>query len=368
MNRICDKVALVMIGVGVLLACSSARAAPPAEAAICSSCHGANGMGNAGAGFPALAGLPASYLAAQMMGFQKGTRVNPMMSGVVANLTIAQINSIVAYYAALPLPQTPEPTPLPAGSGAVLAIDGDWNHSTAGIPACDSCHGPYGLGVGQRGAAACWATQHLYRGPAWGLAEGRPQGRSAGPDETCRRQADCRTNQCGCELLRGAFAEPAGLAETRRHGVGQMSYFSRAVVPLFAALSAFVAPASVALAQETAPKLIPFTPPPDSAMPRGPLGDAVRLGQNVFRYTTTYAGGVIGAKLNCTNCHLGGGSIANSGPLWAAYPAYPEYRGKNKRVNDYVMRLQDCFRFSENGKVVPADASWRSSTTSRGNA
>jgi cytochrome c553 len=147
-NRICDKVALVMIGVGVLLACSSARAAPPAEAAICSSCHGANGMGNAGAGFPALAGLPASYLAAQMMGFQKGTRVNPMMSGVVANLTIAQINSIVAYYAALPLPQTPEPTPLPAGSGAVLAIDGDWNHSTAGIPACDSCHGPYGLGVG----------------------------------------------------------------------------------------------------------------------------------------------------------------------------------------------------------------------------
>jgi thiosulfate dehydrogenase len=147
-----------------------------------------------------------------------------------------------------------------------------------------------------------------------------------------------------------------------------MSYFSRAVVPLFAALSAFVAPASVALAQETAAKLIPFTPPPESAMPRGPLGDAVRLGQNVFRYTTTYAGGVIGAKLNCTNCHLGGGSIANSGPLWAAYPAYPEYRGKNKRVNDYVMRLQDCFRFSENGKVVPADASWRSSTTSRGNA
>ena len=54
MNRICDKVALAMIGVAVLLACSSARAAPPAAAVICSSCHGANGMGNAGAGFPAL--------------------------------------------------------------------------------------------------------------------------------------------------------------------------------------------------------------------------------------------------------------------------------------------------------------------------
>ena len=51
-----------------------------------------------------------------------------------------------------------------------------------------------------------------------------------------------------------------------------MSLFSRAVVPLFAALSASVAPACGALAQETAAKLIPFTPPPESAMPRGPLG------------------------------------------------------------------------------------------------
>lgn len=135
-----------------------------------------------------------------------------------------------------------------------------------------------------------------------------------------------------------------------------MNTFSRALVTLLAALTALGAPATLARAQETAAKPIPFTPPPESAMPHGPLGDAVRLGENVFRYTTTYASDVIGAKLNCTNCHLGGGSIANSSPLWGAYPAYPEYRSKNKRVNDYVMRLQDCFRFSENGKVVPADA------------
>lgn len=148
MKRILDNVAVGMIGVGIMLVCSSARAAPPTEATICASCHGADGMGNASAGFPALAGLPAPYLAAQILGFQKGMRVNPIMSGVVSNLTAAQIESIAAYYAALPVPQTPEPTPLPGGPGAVLAIDGDWNHSTAGIPACDSCHGPYGLGVG----------------------------------------------------------------------------------------------------------------------------------------------------------------------------------------------------------------------------
>ena len=126
-------------------------------------------------------------------------------------------------------------------------------------------------------------------------------------------------------------------------------------VAVFTALSTFGAFASLAIAQEPAPKPIPFTPPPASALPSGPFGDAVKLGENVFRYTTIYAHGMIGAKLNCTNCHLGAGSIADSAPLWGAYPAYPEYRSKNKTVNDYVMRLQDCFRFSENGKVPAAD-------------
>lgn len=148
MNRICNKAAVAAISVGALLAGSGARAAPPAEAAICASCHGANGMGNASAGFPALAGIPASYLAAQMKGFRQGTRANPIMSGIVASLSSAQIETIADYYAALPVPQTPEPAPPPGGPGAILGIAGDWNHSTAGIPACDSCHGPYGLGVG----------------------------------------------------------------------------------------------------------------------------------------------------------------------------------------------------------------------------
>jgi thiosulfate dehydrogenase len=127
------------------------------------------------------------------------------------------------------------------------------------------------------------------------------------------------------------------------------------IVASVAALGAFAVVASAALAQESAPKPIPFAPPPMSAMPSGRFGEAVKLGENVFRYTTTYARGVVGAKLNCTNCHLGGGSIADSGPLWAAYTVYPEYRAKNKRVNDYVMRVQDCFRYSENGKVPAAD-------------
>jgi thiosulfate dehydrogenase len=134
--------------------------------------------------------------------------------------------------------------------------------------------------------------------------------------------------------------------------VRRLSYLA-----IFAALGVFCALASFGRAQEKpdAQKL-PFTPPPLTAMPGGAFGDAVKHGENIFRHTTIYASGAIGNKLNCSNCHLGGGTLANSGPLWAAYTAYPAYRAKNEEVNDYVMRLQDCFRFSENGKILPADS------------
>lgn len=103
----------------------------------------------------------------------------------------------------------------------------------------------------------------------------------------------------------------------------------------------------------TAPpqKQMAFRPPPYAAMPKGQFGAAVRRGEDIFRHTTEFARGTIGDALNCSNCHLDGGRLPGSAPLWAAYPAYPAYRSKNHKVNSFGMRLQGCFRFSENGKV-----------------
>ena len=99
-----------------------------------------------------------------------------------------------------------------------------------------------------------------------------------------------------------------------------------------------------------------FTPPPDSAIPNNEFGKMVRLGRSIFYDTQTYARQYVGNKLQCVNCHLDGGRLAGSAPLWAAYVAYPAYRSKNKHVNTFAERLQGCFRYSMNGKP-PADGS-----------
>ena len=100
----------------------------------------------------------------------------------------------------------------------------------------------------------------------------------------------------------------------------------------------------------------PFAPPPDSAIPDDPFGAMVRRGRDIFTNTRKYAKQYVGNGLNCENCHLDAGRRANSGPLWAAYVRYPRYVAKNGAVNTYAERLQDCFKYSMNGKPPPADS------------
>ncbi len=119
-----------------------------------------------------------------------------------------------------------------------------------------------------------------------------------------------------------------------------------------AATAASACPAATAAARNATA----FTPPPESAIPAGPFGDVVRQGREIFLHTRKNASAYVGNGLNCVNCHLDAGRLANSAPLWGAYVMYPQYRSKNKHVNSYGERLQGCFRFSMNGKVPPLDS------------
>jgi thiosulfate dehydrogenase len=101
---------------------------------------------------------------------------------------------------------------------------------------------------------------------------------------------------------------------------------------------------------------VAFTPPPESAIPNGPLGDSVRRGEAIFTATHKYAGPFVGNNLNCSNCHLDRGRKAGSIPMWGAWPLYPQFRTKNGKVNTMALRIQECFLYSMNGKKPPADS------------
>lgn len=96
-----------------------------------------------------------------------------------------------------------------------------------------------------------------------------------------------------------------------------------------------------------------FHPPPEQSIPAGPYGDMVRLGRDIFRDTGRFAKPFVGNDLRCGNCHLDDGRRAGSSPLWAAWVAYPAYRAKNRHVNTFAERVQECFRYSMNGTPPP---------------
>ena len=91
-------------------------------------------------------------------------------------------------------------------------------------------------------------------------------------------------------------------------------------------------------------------------LPADQYGDLARLGKNVFNDTPTYAGRYVGNKMSCTNCHLDGGTKANAAPMWAAYASYPAYQSKFDRVVTLEDRIQQCFRFSQNGFAPSKDS------------
>ena len=99
-----------------------------------------------------------------------------------------------------------------------------------------------------------------------------------------------------------------------------------------------------------------FVPPAERELPDNAFGKMVRDGYALFVDTRRLMPNYVGNGLNCSNCHLDQGRLANSAPLWGAYPMYPAYRKKNDKVNTFAERIQGCFQFSMNGKPPAADS------------
>jgi cytochrome c553 len=115
---------------------------------VCAACHGADGNSVAPAN-PKIAGQFSDYLHKQLADFKpkagkKPVRESPVMNGMVANLSEADMKNLAAYYSGQKLKPA-------AASDKDLAALGQkiWRggNASAAVPACAGCHGPAGVGI-----------------------------------------------------------------------------------------------------------------------------------------------------------------------------------------------------------------------------
>ena len=110
---------------------------------------------------------------------------------------------------------------------------------------------------------------------------------------------------------------------------------------------------SRAVAIDTAGGLLPV--PPDSEIPAGEMGRAIRRGKALMASTRDSLPGSVGSALRCFSCHLRDGTQMRSFPLVGVYSRFPQYRSRNDLVNLLEDRINDCFERSLNGKAIPRD-------------
>ena len=115
---------------------------------VCAACHAADGNSVAPAN-PKLAGQIQEYAHKQLANFKprgdkKAERDNPVMGGMVANLSDADMRNVAAYYAGQKLQPAAARSKELAAAGQKLYRGGN---SASGVPACSGCHGPDGAGI-----------------------------------------------------------------------------------------------------------------------------------------------------------------------------------------------------------------------------
>lgn len=121
----------------------------------CVQCHGPGGNG-VGENFPAIAGQPAGYIAAQLVAWKTGTRKNDplgLMQQLSRRLSEDEIRAVSEWFASQPaIPGTRMETTTPAAgpppsalaAAASPALVGNARHGRQLVYTCSGCHGIVG--------------------------------------------------------------------------------------------------------------------------------------------------------------------------------------------------------------------------------
>ncbi len=92
-----EDVAAYLAGKPLAAGTPAAGTAPAKVTALCSACHGADGVGIMG-DYATLAGQHSDYLARALVEYQKGDRKNAVMQTFATQLSAADVKTIAEYY------------------------------------------------------------------------------------------------------------------------------------------------------------------------------------------------------------------------------------------------------------------------------
>ncbi len=102
--------------------------------------------------------------------------------------------------------------------------------------------------------------------------------------------------------------------------------------------------------------------PDTSKIPNDEFGELVRYGRDLILNTAYYigpegkAGKYLGNKMNCTNCHLDGGTKPYAFNYFSTHARYPQYRARENRVLSLADRINNCIERPHNGKPLPLNS------------
>ncbi len=87
----------------------------------------------------------------------------------------------------------------------------------------------------------------------------------------------------------------------------------------------------------------------------GPTGLAAR-GKELALDTHRLLPDYVGNGLNCTNCHLEGGTVPKAAPWIGVTDRYPRYRARSGKIDDLPDRINGCMERSMAGTALPRDS------------
>ncbi len=90
------------------------------------------------------------------------------------------------------------------------------------------------------------------------------------------------------------------------------------------------------------------------------LNEQVAYGRKLVTKTADYIGPnstlpFAGNNLNCSSCHLDGGTKPYAAPFVAVPGQFPQYRGREDKEGTIQERVNGCMQRSMNGKALPVD-------------